>query len=119
MAVPTPKSVPTFKAVADRYLASGLKGGGARLRSRAELERKLRTDLKAWHDRTVAPNNIIIGVSGDFDSVAMESKLRAAFEPLPRGEKFESAKITFTDPKPGVNFVEKSDVLALPRRLPM
>jgi zinc protease len=67
-------------------------------------------DLKAWHDRTVVPNNIIIGVSGDFDSVAMESKLRAAFEPLPRGEKFESAKITFTDPKPGVNFVEKSDV---------
>ncbi len=67
-------------------------------------------DLKAWHNRTVVPNNIIIGVSGDFDSAAMESKLRAAFEPLPRGEKFESAKVTFTDPKPGVNFVEKSDV---------
>jgi zinc protease len=67
-------------------------------------------DLKAWHDRTVVPSNIIIGVSGDFDSAAMESKLRAAFEPLPRGEKFESAKVTFTDPKPGVNFAEKSDV---------
>ncbi len=40
----------------------------------------------------------------------MEAKLRAAFEPLPRGEKFESAKVTFTDPKPGVNFAEKSDV---------
>jgi zinc protease len=67
-------------------------------------------DLKAWHDKTVVPNNIIVSVSGDFDSAAMESKLRAAFEPLPRGEKFESVKATFTDPKRSVNFVEKSDV---------
>jgi zinc protease len=67
-------------------------------------------DLKAWHDKTVAPNNMIIAVSGDFDGAAMEAKLRAAFEPLPRGEKFESVKATFTDPKATVNFVEKSDV---------
>jgi zinc protease len=67
-------------------------------------------DLKAWHDKTVIPNNIIVGVSGDFDATAMEAKLRAAFEPLPRGEKFESAKVTFTDPKQSLNFVEKADV---------
>jgi zinc protease len=67
-------------------------------------------DLKAWHDKTVLPNNMIVGISGDFDSTAMEAKLRAAFEPLPRGEKFESAKISFTDPKQSVNFVEKADV---------
>jgi zinc protease len=67
-------------------------------------------DLKAWHDKTVLPNNMIVAVSGDFDGAAMEAKLRAAFEPLPRGEKFESAKVTFTDPKHSVNFVEKSDV---------
>jgi zinc protease len=67
-------------------------------------------DLKAWHDKTVVPNNIIVAVSGDFDSAAMEAKLRAAFEPLRRGQRFESAKITFTDPKPTINFVEKSDV---------
>jgi zinc protease len=67
-------------------------------------------DLKAWHDKTVLPNNMIVAVSGDFDGAAMEAKLRAAFEPLPRGEKFESAKVTFTDPKQSVNFVEKSDV---------
>src|SRR5437868_11272781 len=53
---------------------------------------------------------MIIGVSGDFDGGAMEAKLRAAFEPLARGQKFESAKITFSDPKQSVNFVEKSDV---------
>jgi len=67
-------------------------------------------DLKAWHDKTVLPNNMIVAVSGDFDGAAMETKIRAAFEPLPRGEKFESAKVTFTDPKQSVNFVEKSDV---------
>ncbi len=67
-------------------------------------------DLKAWHDRTVVANNIIIAVSGDFDSAAMEAKLRAAFEPLPRGQRLQTAKVTFTDPKPGVYFVEKEDV---------
>jgi zinc protease len=67
-------------------------------------------DLKAWHDKTVLPNNMIVAISGDFDGAAMEAKLRAAFEPLPRGEKFESAKITFTDPRQSVNFVEKADV---------
>ncbi len=67
-------------------------------------------DLKAWHDRTVVPNNMIVSVSGDFDSRAMEARLRTAFEALPRGEAFQSEKFTFTDPKPGVNFVEKDDV---------
>jgi zinc protease len=67
-------------------------------------------DLKAWHDRTVVPNNMIVAISGDFDGAAMEAKLRAAFEPLQRGEKFESVKATFTEPKHSVNFVEKADV---------
>jgi len=67
-------------------------------------------DLQAWHDRTVVPNNIIVAVSGDFNSAQMESKLRAAFEPLHRGEAFPTTAVTFTDPKPGVNFAEKSDV---------
>jgi zinc protease len=39
-------------------------------------------DLKAWHDRTVVPNGIIVSVEGDFDSAAMEAKLRKVFEPL-------------------------------------
>ncbi len=46
-------AVDTFKSVAERYLESSLKGGGARLRTRPELERKLKTDLKAWHDRPI------------------------------------------------------------------
>lgn len=43
----------SFKAVAEAYLADKLRGGGANLRSRAELERKLKSDLAAWHDRPI------------------------------------------------------------------
>lgn len=67
-------------------------------------------DLKAWHDRTVTPNGMIVSVSGDFNSADMERKLRAAFEPLPRGQVMAQEKFTFTDPKPGVRFAEKEDV---------
>jgi zinc protease len=67
-------------------------------------------DLKAWHDRTVVPNDMIVSVSGDFNSAEMERKLRAAFEPLSRGPATTPEKFTFTDPKPGVRFAEKDDV---------
>ena len=67
-------------------------------------------DLKAWHARTVAPNNMIVAVSGDFDSAAMEAKLRGAFEPLAKGTAFETVKLEFPGPTPGVYFVDKTDV---------
>lgn len=70
-----------------------------------------RDDLLAFHDRFVAPNNIIVGVAGDFDSAAMEKKLRAAFESWKRGT---GAPATIPAPgtpaKPGVYFVAKDDV---------
>jgi zinc protease len=40
-------------------------------------------DLQAWHDRTLK-GKLIVGISGDFDPVAMEAKVRAAFEGLPQ-----------------------------------
>jgi len=67
-------------------------------------------DLKAWHERTVIPNSMIIGVSGDFDSAVMEQTLRTAFEGLPKGTPISELKEEFPGPKPGVYFVEKSDV---------
>ncbi len=91
-------------------LAYGPNNPYARQPEYATVEAITLTDLKAWHDKTVVPNNIIVAVSGDFDGAAMEAKLRAAFERLPSGQRFESAKFTFTDPKSTVNFIEKSDV---------
>lgn len=67
-------------------------------------------DLKQWHDRTVVPNEMIVAVSGDFNSSEMEKKLRASFEPLQRGSAMPAEKFTFTDPKPGIRFAEKDDV---------
>ncbi|MGA7317983.1 MAG: pitrilysin family protein [Silvibacterium sp.] len=67
-------------------------------------------DLKAWHAKTVAPNNIIISVEGDFDSAAMEKRLRETFDSLPRGEAWPKPHGEFPGPKPGVYFVNKADV---------
>ena len=67
-------------------------------------------DLKSWHDRTVVPNGMIVSVEGDFDSATMESKLRKAFEPLPRGTVIDSPKVDFAGPTPGVYFADKEDV---------
>ena len=69
-----------------------------------------REDLLQWHKRTIAPVNMILGIAGDFDSAAMEKKLRQAFGSMPRGERVVPAKITFRDPSPGIYFVEKNDV---------
>src|SRR6185437_11900681 len=67
-------------------------------------------DLKAWHDQTVIANGIIVAVEGDFDSAAMEAKLRAAFEPLQRGTLIQTPKVAFPGPTPGVYFADKEDI---------
>jgi zinc protease len=74
------------------------------------IEKTTRDDLLAWHQRTVHPNNMILGVVGDFDSKEMEQKLRQAFGGWPKGPQFKSADIPVNDPQPGVYFIEKSDV---------
>ena len=66
-------------------------------------------DLKAWHDRTIG-GKLIVGVSGDFDPVAMEAKLRAAFEGLPQAKPQAARHDVFPGPKPGVFFIDKEDV---------
>ncbi|MGH9669286.1 MAG: M16 family metallopeptidase [Terriglobales bacterium] len=69
-----------------------------------------RDDLLAWHHAHVHPNNIILGVVGDFDSREMEAKLRAAFGSWPAGPKAESAAVEFKHPKPGIYYAAKEDV---------
>lgn len=70
-----------------------------------------RDDLLAFHKAHVAPNNIILGVVGDFDSAQMEQKLRSAFGSWPKGpEASKSAPSAGTPAAPGVYFVAKDDV---------
>jgi zinc protease len=66
-------------------------------------------DLQAWHDRTIG-GKLIIGVSGDFDPAAMETRLRAAFDGLPPVKEAPARQDKFTAPKQSVFFVDKDDV---------
>jgi zinc protease len=69
-----------------------------------------RQDLIDWHQTCVHPNNIILGISGDFDSAAMEAKLRAAFESWPKGAEPAKNKIEYHPAKPGYYLIPKEDV---------
>lgn len=66
-------------------------------------------DLKAWHDRTIG-GKLIVAISGDFDPAAMETKLRATFDPLPMAQPLMKRKEVFDDPKPALYFINKQDV---------
>jgi len=76
----------------------------------ATVESITRDDLVAWHQRYYHPNNMMLGIVGDFDSAEMKAKIEAAFAGWPKGPDAALPKIPAGDPKPGVYFVEKSDV---------
>jgi len=69
-----------------------------------------REDLVNWHKQYVFPNNIIFGISGDFDPKAMEAKLRQTFESWAKGPEAKTPDIKFTSAKPGYYFVQKTDI---------
>jgi zinc protease len=69
-----------------------------------------RDDLMNWHKQYVYPNNIIIGVSGDFDPKEMEATLRKAFDSWPKGPQATAPELKFNPAKPGFYVVPKSDV---------
>ncbi len=66
-------------------------------------------DLQAWHDHSIG-GKLIISVSGDFDSAAMEAKLRTTFEGLPKARPNPARHEVFHGPTPGVYFIDKEDV---------
>lgn len=66
-------------------------------------------DLEAWHAKTIT-GKLIVGVSGDFDAVQMEARLRGAFEGLPVVKPMAPLKETFHEPKQAVFFIDKQDV---------
>jgi zinc protease len=69
-----------------------------------------RQDLLDWHKTYVHPNNLILGLSGDFDSKVMEAKLRAAFESWPKGPELPKDGIQYHPAKPGYYLIPKEDV---------
>ncbi len=69
-----------------------------------------RQDLVDWHSKYVHPNNIILGVVGDFDSAKMEARLRDAFAAWPKGPAARDPEIKPDPAKPGYYQVDKTDV---------
>jgi predicted Zn-dependent peptidase len=75
-------------SVAGREFAKLLYGPqhpSARETSVASISGITRDDLLAFHKRTVQPNGIILGVTGDFEKGAMLALLREVFGDWPKG----------------------------------
>jgi zinc protease len=93
-----------------RKIAYGADNPYARVPEYYTLAAVTRPDLLTWHQKYVQPNNIILGVVGDFDAKQMEAKLRQAFDSWPKGPAAPEAKIDFPPTRPGVYFAAKEDV---------
>ncbi len=91
-------------------LAYGADNPYARSAEYATVAAVTRQDLIDWHDKYTHPNNIILGISGDFDSAAMEARLRAAFESWPKGPEFHKPEVKYTPATPGYYLIPKDDV---------
>jgi zinc protease len=91
-------------------LAYGTDNPYARVPEYATVRAITRQDLLDWHATYVQPNRIILGISGDFESAAMEARLRAAFESWPRGAQRTRNQIQYTPAKPGYYLIPKDDV---------
>jgi zinc protease len=91
-------------------LAYGGDNPYARTPEYATVAAVTRQDLIDWHHTYVHPNNIILGISGDFDAAAMEAKLRAAFESWSNGPALPKDEIQYHPAKPGYYLIPKEDV---------
>jgi zinc protease len=92
------------------FLAYGKDNPYAREPEYATVAAVTREDLVNWHAKFVHPNNILLGLVGDFDSATMEKKLRQAFESWPKGPAAPRPEIKPTPAKPGYYYVAKEDV---------
>lgn len=91
-------------------LAYGANNPYTREAEYATIAAVTRQDLLDWHRKYVHPNNIILGIVGDFDSAAMEAKLRQAFGAWPKGQAWQKPDIKFEPAKPGYYQIPKDDV---------
>jgi zinc protease len=91
-------------------LAYGADNPYARTPEYSTIAAVTRQDLVDWDAQFVHPNNIILGISGDFDSAAMEARLRAAFESWPKGPAAPKIQVQYHPAPPGYYLISKEDV---------
>jgi zinc protease len=94
-------------------LVYGASSPYARVPEYATVAAITRQDLLSWHYRFVHPNNIILGIVGDFDAQRMETKLRESLESWPEGPPASKNPPSFRrGPKAGIYLVARDDVIA-------
>lgn len=91
-------------------LAYGTDSPYARVAEYATVAAVTREDLVAWHHTYVRPNNIILGVVGDFDAAKVEARLRQAFGSWAKSAAAKDPDIALKSAKPGYYQVDKTDV---------
>jgi zinc protease len=91
-------------------LAYGVQNPYARVPEYASIDAVTRQDLIDWHHTYVHPNNIILGIVGDFDSAQMEAMLRTAFKSWVKGPLPKEPEIHFDPAKSGYYLIKKEDV---------
>jgi zinc protease len=91
-------------------LAYGAQSPYARVAEYKTVAAVTRQDLVDWHHSHVSPNNIVLGIVGDFDSAAMEAKLRQTYGTWPKGPAVKDVSVEPTPAKPGYYLVQKDDV---------
>jgi zinc protease len=102
-----------IESIADRESAKLVYGSTnpyARVAEYATVAAVTREDLVDWHKEHSSPNNMIFGITGDFDPKEMEAKLRQTFDSWPKGAQHEPPQITPAPAKPGLYLVNKTDV---------
>ncbi|HLX07994.1 MAG TPA: pitrilysin family protein, partial [Thermoanaerobaculia bacterium] len=79
----------------------------------ATLDAVGRDDLLAWHQRSLQPQAVVLGLTGDFDAAGALAAVRAAFGDwsrgsyrLPTGDSFPYRR----QPHPGLFVIDKSDL---------
>jgi predicted Zn-dependent peptidase len=83
----------------------------ARQAEYATVAQVTRDDLLAWHAKHYHPNNIYLGVVGDFDTKVMKRKIETALGSWPKGPDFAESEVPFQEEvPPGVYFIQKDDV---------
>lgn len=82
----------------------------ARPTTRASIDALTRAELQAFHQRYVHPGNMILAVSGAFDTATMVERLEAALEGWPAGEAAPPVPAPEHVPVPGLYVVDKPDV---------
>jgi len=77
----------------------------------ATLKNIGRKDLLDFHNKYYAPNRILLGLVGDFDSREMGKKIKEVFGDWPKGPEVKDPPAEYRSaPTPGVYYIQKDDM---------